>query len=280
MSVIAFRSEFIFLPDADKKPLGTDAALFLSQLVWLTENQSDKRGWVEWTTEDCEKQTGIKPDTQYRICKRLEQAGYLKTDRRGEKGKRFLRCDTAICGNRTGQIPQIAETGIPDNEMRYRNLRKQKAEKTVSVSANCGNRIPQIAETESDLFLIKETKNKDKNILSDSPEFVAFYQAYPRKVSRPKACEAWKKLNPDAELVTRIMEGLQRVLPEWEQREVEYIPHPATWLNQHRWEDEGVSAGFSKAIPKNGHAPPLSSAEKNDRINSQIDRVMERNGIV
>lgn len=68
--------------------------------------------------------------------------------------------------------------------------------------------------------------------------FLAFYNAYPRKVGKPNALKAWKKFKVDAELAAKIMASLEahKQTRQWQNKE--YIPHPATWLNQERWEDE------------------------------------------
>lgn len=66
-----------------------------------------------------------------------------------------------------------------------------------------------------------------------------FWTAYPRKkgkaaarakfIAKAKGCG-----------VQAIMAGLARAKAEWSRKgtEIEFIPHPATWLNQGRWEDE------------------------------------------
>jgi len=69
--------------------------------------------------------------------------------------------------------------------------------------------------------------------------FDEFWHAYPRKVGKGAAIKSWAraiKLAPPYE----IMAGLTEAQNEWVARETEtqFIPHPSTWLNQRRWEDE------------------------------------------
>lgn len=68
--------------------------------------------------------------------------------------------------------------------------------------------------------------------------FSDFYQLYPRHVGRAAAEKAWSKLNPDAALQERIQAALEWQRPMMLKNKPEYIPHPSTWLNQQRWEDE------------------------------------------
>lgn len=67
--------------------------------------------------------------------------------------------------------------------------------------------------------------------------FDVFWERYPRKVGKGDALKAWRKALHRAsdEL---IVEGLDRMLPGWNQTDKQFIPHPATWLNRDGWLDE------------------------------------------
>lgn len=75
--------------------------------------------------------------------------------------------------------------------------------------------------------------------------FDQFWAAYPRKVGKDKAMRAFAKINPTEEQLYRILEELERQKKAygWCKENWKYIPHPATWLNQKRWEDETIVAG-------------------------------------
>lgn len=75
--------------------------------------------------------------------------------------------------------------------------------------------------------------------------FEAFWTAYPRKTAKVKAREAWKKLDPVNGLLEVIMAAVeaQKNSRQWLDKGGQFIPHPATWLNQARWEDEVVDNG-------------------------------------
>lgn len=70
-----------------------------------------------------------------------------------------------------------------------------------------------------------------------------FWPAYPRRrgVSKFMARKAWDRIRPQTqEMLDEVCNGLDRWKAYWQEKETEetFIPHPATWLNQHRWEDE------------------------------------------
>jgi hypothetical protein len=74
---------------------------------------------------------------------------------------------------------------------------------------------------------------------SEPVGFTEFWLAYPRKVGKLAAMrrfrDACKRIGgPDPPAV--LLDALARVKPTW--TEPRFIPHPATWLHQGRWEDE------------------------------------------
>lgn len=77
---------------------------------------------------------------------------------------------------------------------------------------------------------------KPKRTPDESPEFLTFWQAYPRKESKPNAEKAFRKAMKLADLDS-ILKGLERFKEAWKQDDPRWIPHPATWLNGQRWND-------------------------------------------
>lgn len=74
--------------------------------------------------------------------------------------------------------------------------------------------------------------------------FDDFWAAYPKPVAKQEAGRAWAKLKPDEELRKTILANIRfRLDGEWKDIEPRYIPNPATYLNQRRWEDEPVKTG-------------------------------------
>ena len=65
-----------------------------------------------------------------------------------------------------------------------------------------------------------------------------FWELYPRKVGKKVARTAWLKLTDKQKVAA--MTALPNHLQYWKQKETEseFIPFPATWLNQERFEDE------------------------------------------
>lgn len=84
--------------------------------------------------------------------------------------------------------------------------------------------------------------NSDLNSLSSpDPEFEQFWEAYPRKVGKKAARKAWEKATdrPAIDVILCAIERAKRS-PQWLKDGGQYIPHPATWINQGRWMDQPI----------------------------------------
>ena len=70
--------------------------------------------------------------------------------------------------------------------------------------------------------------------------FDEFWKAYPRKVNKREAREKWNKAKlPDLPIVLKAIED-QKKTDQWQRDNGKFIPHPSTWINKERWEDEIV----------------------------------------
>lgn len=90
---------------------------------------------------------------------------------------------------------------------------------------------------------------------SESQEelFDRIWKLYPRKVGKANAQKAWAKLKVDPALFERMATALAvwSASPDWTKDDGRFIPHPATWLNGKRWDDE-------LPVPANVHPFPQS----------------------
>lgn len=90
----------------------------------------------------------------------------------------------------------------------------------------------------------------ETNAVTDVSAFTKFWELYPKKRSKGSAEIAWGKLNPDAVLLAKILEGLRRAAAslDWVKDNGRYIPYPATWLGARGWEDDVSGEGSSANI--------------------------------
>lgn len=99
--------------------------------------------------------------------------------------------------------------------------------------------------------------------------FDEFWKAYPRKIAKVRAQKTWDKVVKDPQLVGTILKAIekQKKSRQWQLEGGRFIPHPATWLSDGRWEDELEIAvqlpknatidqgGFCQWCPKEGQYP-------------------------
>lgn len=104
--------------------------------------------------------------------------------------------------------------------------------------------------------------------------FAQFWVVYPRKTAKQDAEKAFRKVNPDGDLFAAMMAALE-AQKNWDQWLSGVVPHPATWLNARRWEDEEPPPRFgTRPI-----AQPSQSKQQADYLREQIaqEESRERN---
>ncbi len=127
----------------------------------------------------------------------------------------------------------------------------------IKSAADCG-KSPQDAariqnpESES---RIQNPESEDARGRAES-DFEIFWKAYPRKVGKQKAIKAFQKVKVSVDVLLNAI-AEQKQSAQWKKNGGEFIPHPSTWLNEGRWEDELAK---SNEIPK-GASGRLGEAE-------------------
>lgn len=117
----------------------------------------------------------------------------------------------------------------------------------------------------------KNKKENDKRAREQEAErFAKFWAAYPRKEAKPKAQTAFAKLHPDDDLLATMLAAIERqkASDQWQEDGGRFIPHPTTWLNNKRWEDQLPSG--KKATSFTAHDQRIYTEEED------IDAVIER----
>lgn len=72
-------------------------------------------------------------------------------------------------------------------------------------------------------------------------DFGEFWTMYPRRVAKRAAEKSWQRMTEDEQ--REALKALPAHVRHWRGKDTQYVPHPATWLNQARWEDELTDCG-------------------------------------
>jgi hypothetical protein len=86
----------------------------------------------------------------------------------------------------------------------------------------------------------KKQLDQEKEPSLQERRFEGFWKAYPKKKGKLAALKAWKNVKLDTDLFAKIMEAVNTAKGsrQWQRENGQFIPYPATWLNQGRWDDE------------------------------------------
>lgn len=95
----------------------------------------------------------------------------------------------------------------------------------------------------------------------DLASFNEFWSIYPKKIGKGDAKKWWKKNRPGEALVQKMLRAVaaQSETDQWKRDGGKYVPNPATWLNQERWEDDPET--FPKGNPRQERIPLVSTTE-------------------
>jgi hypothetical protein len=74
-------------------------------------------------------------------------------------------------------------------------------------------------------------------VVNADDAFDRFWNAYPRKVGKKDARRAFERALRDGADVCHMLATIEAWRGEWQARP-QFCPHPSTWLNKGRWDDD------------------------------------------
>lgn len=98
----------------------------------------------------------------------------------------------------------------------------------------------QVEEEEKKRAAAEKRKQEKKQEEKEQEEkFARFWEVYPRRAGKKTAVQSWRKIKPDDILFEQILNAVeQQKKTIWKDKELQFVPHPSTWLNQERWTDQ------------------------------------------
>ena len=117
-------------------------------------------------------------------------------------------------------------TGIA-SVYRFKHLMEEDMKKTS---------VTQTPQVLSNVIDINSNSNTTWSV-TQTPPFDAFWSAYPRKVAKGHARKAFDKACKIADPIA-ILTAVKKFADATQGTDKQFIPHPTTWLNGERWEDD------------------------------------------
>ena len=128
------------------------------------------------------------------------------------------------CGTHAARIEAHAESNAPETRNQKPSIKYT----------------PPLPPSQGETVRVSDQEKKEPY----TQEFDVFWKRYPRKVGKDAAFRAWKTKKREGHLPAMpvLLKAIDDALrsEQWQRDGGQYIPHPATWLNQGRWMDEEV----------------------------------------
>jgi len=208
--------------------VGVNAAILLKNIsFWIEKNKANGRHCIDgeyWTYNSikafCELFPYLSSKQIHTALKILVGAGYIKTGNHNRSAYDRTTWYTLI--NPAKSIYSHGEIHLPKRQ-----------------NGNIENGKP-IPDSKPD------SKPNNKTLVHSHDagiDFELFWNIYPRRTDKTKAKAAWLRLKPDDSLLTKISSNISARISagEWAEGRINFIPHPTTYLNNKRWEDEVIS---------------------------------------
>lgn len=129
---------------------------------------------------------------------------------------------------------------------------------------------------------IREDKirsDKSKHTCAKNPapcsEFENFWKAYPVKKGKAHALKMWKRHNPPVDKCLNTIERMRKQDRDWLNG---FIPHPGTWINEGRWNDEPDTR--PRTIGRDAVAPSSNVPDESKQRRKEEMKAIEAKGYV
>ena len=165
-------------------------------------------------------------------------------------------------------INQLKEHNLIDVVRQGRGLPAKIYVKKLKPNTNASRNdfIESNNEQEDEIKEEKQVKEKSKTENKQQEYFSIFWASYPKKVGKGAAEKSWKKIKPTKDLLEKMLNAIETAKQsmQWNKDNGQYIPNPATWLIQKRWEDEIIIDNKYSNKSKNSNNMPsaMTTAQK------------------
>jgi hypothetical protein len=199
LSLIA-TSNFITVNRTIAEIVGLEAAVIFGELAseslyWQENNPEQWDGWFFSTVENLEKRTYLSAHSQRLAINKLEEQGWISTEKRGMPAKRYIRIHeeeiARVVNDKSLKFLTTSDENFEPQDVKIFNTNKKKDKKNIEKEKREGKETtPVINDREGHAFLNRPTEREDIEHLID-----LLLNAYPyskKTVSRETTIEIWE----------------------------------------------------------------------------------------
>jgi hypothetical protein len=254
---------------------------------------ADKEGHVDIHPRAIAEAVGISVD-RVRLALDALESPDPESRSPAEDGRRIIRIDehrswgwTITNYAKYHSIRNEEERREQNRQAQARWRQKAADKQSKPASANVSQHKPMSAHIDVDVDVDKEVSVAKATSQQPSgpsgprcavdERFERFWSAYPKKVGKDAAKRAFDKRRPDDTLARLMVDSVnaQKSSAQWLKDGGQYIPNPATWINQGRWQDDagpqGLSPLFHHPIPAIAKGAAIEAHN-----NAVAQRILER----
>lgn len=168
-----------------------------------------------------------KDDTELASMSRLSNADWMRVKQRVLTMFKEGQCDEHLGRLFNDRLLEVSRNFEKNQRPNNKNARRTRLKR----ESNTKNRISSSSSSSS--------SNTKQNTKDFSFSFIEFWNRYPRKEGKIKAWKNWRYEWEVDGTLEKIKTALawQIETDQWKKDSGQYIPHPSTYLNNHRWED-------------------------------------------
>ena len=195
----------------------------------------NKKGYCDATNDYFATQFGKSKRTISATVGALADAGYICIEVERDASNAVVARKIWVQANARAAAEKV-QTPMEENFHRYRE------------------KLPDPMEENFYQYNRKNNTSKNTPIVpkGDDGLFDEFWSAYPKHVAKQPARRAFDRLKPDRALLDKMLAALrwQTQSEQWTKDGARYVPNPATWLNNRRWEDEPEGSPTPSTLPE------------------------------
>lgn len=223
------------------------AEMKLAALWALTNSRTTVFGYVEVSDRRYEFETSSPYQALIGLCE-AHPKGFVKCGKgiwvrkfisyQIGTGKRLI--DNNYCRTLIKELREYSEHPVFENVLsEYPELRPcfESSDTESDEALAKGLPSPRAEKSREEQRRVEQEEVQEKD--SKPSDFQTFWAAYPNKTGKGAALKAWdrtKKARPSSEIVLAALERC-KASDQWTKDGGQFIPHPATWLNQLRFLD-------------------------------------------